>query len=210
LYKDVALLLKDGDMLHFRRLLGVLATRVWSLLKIETLSTELGISRYTLEKYLYVLENTFLIHTIKPFFGWNNKNEIRKMNKYYMHDVGMLRYLCQVQDRVGDFKGRVWENWLCNELLYRKHRSESVMFWALTSWGEIDFIIKNDFTGKVRAIECKTYNDASPSVSFVNFLDTYIWRVDHAMITTATQTDTMTMGSHTIYKVPWLYAGLHR
>jgi small nuclear ribonucleoprotein (snRNP)-like protein len=28
LYKDVALLLKDGDMLHFRRLLGVLATRV--------------------------------------------------------------------------------------------------------------------------------------------------------------------------------------
>jgi uncharacterized protein len=208
LYKDVALLLQSSEIMNFRRLLSVLASKTWSMIKRDSLATETGISRYTLEKYFFVLENTFLIHQVSPFQWWKSSHEIKKMNKWYFHDLGMLRYLSQVQDRVGDFKGKIGENFIANELLYRKTEQMKLHFRALTSWGEIDFIIRNEFTGMITPIEVKTSDNASPSRSYKHFLEVYNNRIDQAWFTSVTQSWEESVGERVVQKTPWLYTAL--
>ncbi|MBL7159590.1 ATP-binding protein, partial [Candidatus Microgenomates bacterium] len=85
LEKDVQLLLKVEKETAFQALIKLLASQVGSLINKTELSSTLGLTQKTLDKYLYFLEKTFVIYLVRPFFT-NVRKELRKSPKVYFSD----------------------------------------------------------------------------------------------------------------------------
>jgi uncharacterized protein len=93
LFRDIALLLKEKEFASFSKFIELIAGKVTSQCNISSLCEEFGAKRKTIEKYLFVLENTFVIKLVSPYVGGNIKGEIKKYQKIYFHDTGVLRYI---------------------------------------------------------------------------------------------------------------------
>ncbi|MCG2726890.1 MAG: ATP-binding protein [Elusimicrobia bacterium] len=101
----------------FRDMMLLLMQRTGSKLDIQKISSEIGISRETVYKYLAFLESTYFIKTIRPFTK-NADSEIRNMPKLYVCDNGFLSRFAKVD------KGVLFEN---------------AIFWALNSQGAVNY-----------------------------------------------------------------------
>lgn len=112
-----------------RDLILLLMERVGSKLDIQKLSTELGITRTTTERYLEFLEDTYFISRISPF-SRNRDAEIRSAKKVYLCDTGLLRKFSQVS------VGALFESTIFNILRLQG----SVQYYQRKSGVEIDFI----------------------------------------------------------------------
>jgi predicted AAA+ superfamily ATPase len=93
LLKDLSLFLSSGDILNLKKFLKILASKVGSQINISKICEEAGLSRYIVEKYLFALENFFIFESVYPWTKGRYKNEIKKKEKIYFVDVGILRYL---------------------------------------------------------------------------------------------------------------------
>ena len=86
--KDIKDLMRIDNITAFNNLLKALALQVGSLVNITELCNTVKIARETLERYLFILENTFIIKTVSPFSN-NPRKEISKMSKIYFIDTGL-------------------------------------------------------------------------------------------------------------------------
>ncbi|HBC89184.1 MAG TPA: ATPase [Lentisphaeria bacterium] len=157
LWKDVLQsgLLKTPELL--RRLLALLAHQAGSEVSINELATQLQMARPTIERYLDLLEQTFVIFRL-PAYSTNSRKEISKSKKIFFWDTGISNAI------LGDFTlsasrpdiGRLWENWVIAEAakwnLLTGNAAE-MFFWRSRSQAEIDLIIRRN--GKMRAFEIK-------------------------------------------------------
>ena len=89
--KDIKGFLNIDKILSYNKLIELLAVNIGGLLNINRLSSELSMPRESLERYLFLLEETFILKSIRPFFG-NKKKEIIKMPKLYFEDTGMRNF----------------------------------------------------------------------------------------------------------------------
>lgn len=163
LYKDLLLLenLKYPEKLL--KLLKLLAFQVWSEVSIHELSNILDINRETTLRYIYLLEQAFIIHKIW-WFSKNLRKEITKMDKIYFWDLGLRNILI---DNLKSLENRndvwsLWGNFLINERLKNKHYQNkyfSHYFWRVYTWSEIDYIEEYDW--KLHTYEFKWWNKKS-------------------------------------------------
>lgn len=141
------------DILAFERvknskiildLLKLLAYQIGNEVSIHEIATRLSISRTTVERYLNLLEQNFIIFSLRSF-AKNLRNEIRKKEKYYFYDLGIRNALVMNFDvlDVRSDRGALWENFLIVE---RKKRNsyidpyKTVHFWRKVSGAEVDFV----------------------------------------------------------------------
>jgi predicted AAA+ superfamily ATPase len=157
LYKDVLLLdvVKRPDALV--KLLQALAYQVGSQVSYNELSQLCGIDAKTVEKYIVLLEQTYVIFRLGSF-SRNLRNELKKSRKIYFYDNGIRNALIanfsQIENR-SDI-GALWENFLVSERL--KSLSYKAVwtnhwYWRNTEQQEIDYLEDGD--GKLRAFEFK-------------------------------------------------------
>lgn len=157
LFKDLLAYenLKNPGVL--RNLLKAIALQIGNLTSIHELSIKLGITIPAVEKYVDLLERTFIIfgHTA---FTSNARNEIRKSRKFYFYDTGIRNAV------IGNFSppenrndmGMLWENFCIAERMKLNHlRPEpvSMYFWRTYDGAEIDLVEESN--GKLTAFECK-------------------------------------------------------
>jgi len=157
LYKDVLLLdqVKRPDALV--KLLQALAYQVGSQVSYNELSQLCGIDAKTVEKYIVLLEQTYVIFRLGSF-SRNLRNELKKSRKIYFYDNGIRNALIanfsQIENR-SDI-GALWENFLVSERL--KSLSYKAVwtnhwYWRNTEQQEIDYLEDGD--GKLSAFEFK-------------------------------------------------------
>jgi len=91
LRKDIREVASFRDILKFNEVLKLLASHS-GLLNFNELSNTLRISRKTLEKIIFILENTYIINLVYPFFR-NIRSELSKMPKIYFEDTGLKNLL---------------------------------------------------------------------------------------------------------------------
>lgn len=121
------------------RLIKLLSVRVGTRLDISKLTSIAGISRPTVENYLYLLENSYLVRTI-PVLTSSPDREITKARKLYFLDNG-------IASSVGELgSGSKFENAVFNQLL---HRGE-LNYYQLKSGKEIDFILNKEYALEVK------------------------------------------------------------
>lgn len=157
LYRD---LLEFGGIRNsskIRDLLKLLAFQIGSQVSLTELANTLELSRMTVERYIDLLEKSFVIFRLSGL-SRNLRKEVSKMDKIYFYDVGVrntiIGNLNVLQSR--DDVGRLWENFLVVErkkcleyerLLYAHY------FWRLTTGAELDLV--EETGGKLTGFEFK-------------------------------------------------------
>jgi len=160
LYKDLLLLenLKYPEKLL--KLLKLLAFQVWQEVSINELSNSLEINRETVLRYIYLLEQSFIIHRV-TWFSRNLRKEISKMDKIYFWDLWIRNILIENLNSIENRNDiwALWENFLINERLKAWEytaRYFSYYFWRIYTGGEIDYIEEYDW--KLHTYEFKWWN----------------------------------------------------
>ena len=137
--KDIRDLAEIRDITKFNRLLEALASQSGGLLNIAELSNTCGLARPSVERYLFLLEQTYVIRLVRPF-SRNLRAEISKMPKVYLCDTGLMQmlWLKRLQREV---VGPVFETSIYTELL-KRYGSQQVGYWRTADRREIDFIVR--------------------------------------------------------------------
>ena len=147
LTRDVRDLREIGDIRDFRRFIQMLAARVSQVLNMSDVARDIGISVPTVKKWLSVLEASYVVFLLPPYYS-NLGKRIVKSPKIYFYDTGLVSYLIGIRTRElfehGPLYGPLFENYVISEI-YKKElhlRSSAELFYYRTSNGvEIDLII---------------------------------------------------------------------
>ncbi|MDR1818539.1 MAG: ATP-binding protein [Puniceicoccales bacterium] len=150
LFRDIIAFEGIKNSAKIRRLLQLLSFQVGKEVSLTELATGVGISRQVVERYLDLLEKTFVIFRIGGF-SRNLRSEITKSVRYYFADNGILNALQNNFVPVGARAdtGALWENWLVAERVkrnaYFNHPANSY-FWRTYAQQEIDWVEEIDGT----------------------------------------------------------------
>jgi len=90
--KDVRDLAEIKDVSKFNKLLEALASQSGNLLNVTELSNTCNIAKQTVEKYLFLLENTYILKLVRPY-SKNIRSELFKIAKIYFYDTGLMQML---------------------------------------------------------------------------------------------------------------------
>ncbi|EKE11288.1 MAG: hypothetical protein ACD_15C00111G0017 [uncultured bacterium] len=142
LLKEIRGLLNLETEDELSRLQKFLAAQIGNLIKYEELSNISDLNNKKLMKHLNILEKTYIIKLIKPFFT-NKRTELTKNPKSFFVDLGMRNYL------LNDFRplavrndaGSIMENYALNSL-QKTYPTQIFKYWRTKSKAEVDFIIE--------------------------------------------------------------------
>lgn len=162
LYKDILMWEQIKKPDNLLKLLQALAFQVGSQVSYSELGQLCSMDSKTIEKYITLLEQTFIIFRLSSF-SRNLRNELKNSKKIYFYDNGIRNALIanfsQIEARTDT--GALWENFLISERI--KHLQYSgawanYWFWRTREQKEIDFIEEAD--GQICAYEFKWNPDA--------------------------------------------------
>jgi len=150
------------------RLLKYLTQINSNLLKKSAISNSLWISDYNLGKYLSVLEETFFIKKLEPFYT-NKIKTISKTNEIFFSDVwiynSILKNFNEIELRID--KWILVENFVYTELIKNKSILDEIFFYRDKNQLEVDFIIKN--WENLLPIEVKSWEYKKIPANIINF-----------------------------------------
>lgn len=136
--KDIRDLAGVKDIDKYNRLLEALASQSGSLLNVDELANSARLAKQTVEKYLFIMENTYVIRLVRPF-SRNIRTELFKQPKIFFHDTGLMQMLW-LKGLQKELIGNVFETSIFSELV-KRFGMESVRYWRTKDKREIDFIV---------------------------------------------------------------------
>lgn len=150
--KDVRDLAHVEDITKFNNLLKVLASQSGQLLDMTSLSRETTISFPTLQKYVSVLEETFVIKRVSPY-SKNAGVEISKNPKVFFFDTGLqtILWFSAFQETM---LGSVFETNIFSQLV-KRHGRHPIHFWRTKTGTEVDFVITDESEHGTTPMEVK-------------------------------------------------------
>jgi hypothetical protein len=139
--KDIKDLARIDNVVQFNQLVNFLAVQISQLFRVDEVSKEVGLPASRLNKYLLLLENTFIISRLRPYHS-NRQKELTRMPKLYFCDTGLRN------TGLSDFRdlsmrpdgGALAENQCLLELLRRAPAGDDFFFWRTWDKSEVDFI----------------------------------------------------------------------
>ncbi len=175
LERDVRTLRQVGDLTQYQNFLRVLAARSGQLLSLTDIARDLGVAVNTTKAWLSVLEATYQVMVLRPYFA-NVGKRLVKTPKVYFTDVGTLCYLAGLKSHEhaasGPMGGAIMETAVLAEIIRTfTHRGvdPQVYFWRTMAGTEVDFIIETA-TGLV-PLEVKL--SATPRPSMASAIKTF-------------------------------------
>src|SRR3989338_2325247 len=175
LYKDILAL---GDIRKpkiLEDLLQLLAFQIGNEVSLNELAVSLGVSVATVDRYIDLLEKTFVIYRLKAL-SRNQRNEIRGNFKVYFIDVGIRNAIVHNFNSLSirDDSGKLFENIFIIERLKKAMYAEefkNYFFWRTYDQKEIDFIEESG--GMFSAFECKYGGGNIKTIIKDTFLKSY-------------------------------------
>ena len=157
--KDIRDIAAIEHLSDFNRLLNLLSFRTGQIINFSEVSRELGLPFTTLRRYIDLLETTYQIYLLRPYFA-NIGKRLIKMPKLYFGDTGMAGHLSAAEDwQTLERQGRVGsmvETWAGSELrkiIQLGDARYQLYYWRIYSGKEVDFIVEHG--EKIVAIEVK-------------------------------------------------------
>lgn len=163
-----------------KRLLMLLAYQIGSEVSVNELALNLAISRQTVERYLELLEQTFVIFRL-PSFSTNPRKEISKSQKIYFWDTGVRNAILKdfsTNEKRPDI-GALWENWVIAEAAKQNMltgNKKNLYFWRTRTKSEVDLVIKEK--DKLSAYEIKWHAKTMKRTVFESMYQASVILVD--------------------------------
>ena len=128
--RDIKDIGEIDDVSGYNNLVSLLCLQIGNLVKEQELAVSSGLFRPTVKKYLFLLENTYVLKLVRPFFT-NKRKEITKTTKVFFEDVGLRNGVINNFDdlslRVD--RGAIIENIVFSQLSKKDDLSHKVSFW---------------------------------------------------------------------------------
>lgn len=174
LYKDLLTLEQIKKPALLEKLLKALALQIGSEVNYNELGQTIGSDRKTVEKYIDLLQKTFVIFQL-PAFSRNVRNEIKKGKKIYFYDCGIRNAVINNFESINSRtdKGALWENFIIAERMkyLNNHETDAKFyFWRTTQQQEIDLIEESE--EGLKAFEFKSNKNAKAHIP-TTFKDNY-------------------------------------
>lgn len=158
--KDVRQVLAITDVVAFQRFLKLCAARVGNLVNYSDLARDCDISPNTAKAWLSILETSFIIKLLSPYYKNFNKRVI-KSPKLYFYDSALVCALLNIRTAdelsIHPIRGALFESFAISEMFkynFNNNEVPAIYFWRDTQGHEIDAIIEKSF-GVVVPVEIK-------------------------------------------------------
>jgi predicted AAA+ superfamily ATPase len=168
LEKDIFFFFNILHLEKFKNLLKYISFNNGSIFEISSIMRELHMDFKTIENYLSVLSNTYIMSLLSPYYK-NLTTELKKTKKIYFNDTGLRNSLMNnflpLENRID--KGVLFENFIFNEL--KCNFDGKINYWRTTGKAEVDFIMQ--LNNELIPIEVKSQTKIRKS--YLSFLKTY-------------------------------------
>jgi len=146
--RDLRQMINLKDLLQFENFLKLLAGRTGQLINLNSISNDVGVSGTTLQGWLSVLEASFIIFRLHPYFE-NFGKRIIKSPKIYFTEIGLVTYLLGIEDinqvSRDPLIGNLFENLVVMEAVkarLNKGLDPNLFFYRDSNRNEVDLIFK--------------------------------------------------------------------
>jgi hypothetical protein len=146
--RDLRQLINVKDLIQFERFVRICAGRVGQILNLEEIGGEVGVSSHTVKEWISILEASFILFRLQPYFENFGKRMI-KSPKLFFTDVGLAAYLLGIENETqmsrDPLRGHLVENLVVLELLkWRLNHGQdpNLYYYRDVQKNEIDLIFK--------------------------------------------------------------------
>ena len=160
LEKDVRDLLRIKDQMQFLKFMKLCAARIGSLFNASEVAMELGVDSKTVSHWLSVLQASYLVTLLPPYYE-NITKRVVKTPKLYFNDSGLACYLLDIESpkqlALDKMRGAVFENLVVMECIkhrFNQGKEGNVFFYRDSNGQEVDILVKEE--GQLTAIEVKS------------------------------------------------------
>ncbi|MEI8046226.1 MAG: ATP-binding protein [Bacteroidota bacterium] len=189
LERDLRQILQVKDLSLFQKFVRICAGRIGNLVNASALAGETGVSVATVQSWLSILEASYIIMQLQPFYDNINKRLI-KSPKLYFYDTGLACYLLGIEN-VGQvvrdpLYGALFENMVIMDAVkyrYNKGFDHNMYFYRDSHHSEIDMVYKR--ANELIPIEIKSSQTYHPDFTkgLRNFSKTYHDRIPKSFLT---------------------------
>lgn len=166
LERDVRSILNVHNLRDFEQFIRLLAARAAQELNYSSLSRQLGISIQSIKRWISVLEASYIIFLLPPFFK-NYGKRIIKAPKLYFYDTALINHLIGITEPNmllnGPMAGALFENAVVSEIIKLKYATgikPELYYWRSQSGIEVDLILPHQ--GKFVPCEIKLTSSIKP------------------------------------------------
>ena len=149
LERDVRNLLAIKELDVFQRFIRLCAGRIGSIFNASELSNELGVAVNTVTSWLSVLQASYIIYMLPPFFT-NTRKRLTKSPKIYFTDCGLAAYLLEIDSpqtmNRDKMRGALFENMVIMNFLkngYNSGNNGGLYFYRDSNGNEVDLLVKS-------------------------------------------------------------------
>jgi len=146
--RDVRLIKNISDLNAFQKFIRLCAGRSGQILNLSSLGNDCGINHNTAKSWLSILESSYLVFLLKPYYKNFNKRLI-KMPKLYFYDTGLACSLLGIQNEkqlaTHYLKGGLFETLIISEIMknsFNKGMVPHCYYWRDKTGHEIDCLIE--------------------------------------------------------------------
>ena len=171
LHKDVAGYQRVEHIAGFNNMVRLLSAQIGSQVNKSELGSTLRLNAETVNRYLDILQGTFVFSLVPPWFS-NPRKEVSKMPKIYVNDPGILLATgarSAIRPSYDLLNGHLVENAV---FLSLARRFERIRYWRTTGGAEIDFIVDTDRGPLPIEVKFSTATPTEP-VALRHFRSTY-------------------------------------
>ncbi len=157
LYKDILTFLQIRNPDALERLVQSVALQTGNEVSYNELAQQVGVDKKTIESYLRILEQSFIIFRLGSF-SRNLRNELKKSRKIYFVDTGIRNAVINNLNppELRNDVGGLWENFVIAERMKRNHNQQlfpNTYFWRSHQKQEIDYL--EELNGELKGYEIK-------------------------------------------------------
>lgn len=158
--RDVRQLLNIQDLSKFQMFIRLCAGRVSYEFNASSLSNEVGVTVHTIQNWLSILEASYVIFRLPPFFR-NVGKRLIKTPKIYFYDTGLLCFLLGIENenhlQTHPLRGAIFENLVVLEFLKERFNAgklSNLYFYRDKSQREVDIL--QEFSDNFKGYEIKS------------------------------------------------------
>ena len=158
--RDVRQLIQIQSLSLFQNFLYLMAGRAGQVFNASSIANDLGVNSQTVEAWTSVLEASYIVFRLQPYYRNFNKR-ITKAPKVYFYDTGLLCYLlgirAEAELQMHFAKGAIFENLVILEVMkkhYNQGRRPQLYYWRDSNQNEADLLIQDGM--KLHAVEIKS------------------------------------------------------
>lgn len=147
--RDLRQLMSVRDLSLFQKFVRLCAGRIGQILNMQSLANDTGISHTTVQQWISILEASYIVVLLKPWYR-NISKRLIKSPKLYFYDVGLAAYLLGMENETHvsrhPLRGNLFENLALIEAMkyrFNRGRKNAVTFYRDSRGNEVDMILES-------------------------------------------------------------------